>query len=379
MMDKELIYITAGEESGDLLGSEVISHIRRIRPEIVIKGIGGKKMVENGLLPVFRTEKLGFMGFLELIKHFFVIKRAFKTILKNIINDKPSVVLMIDFSEFHIKLAKKIKQALPDTKIIKYVSPQIWASREKRIEEIVKYYDCLCCILPFEPEIYSAYPIDCRFVGHPLLDKYKIGLMYDEFIEKFSISEDKTIISIFPGSRKQEIKKHMGVISQYLNSMSKRGDIEFIICRSGNLPKHVFDRYDLPPSVKIIPSEYQWEIMSYSGIVLCKSGTSTLQTAITETPSIVFYKVNPISFMIAKMIVKIKYISLPNIIAGKQINPELIQDDFTAKNLIHETEKLLDNEDIYNLRKSELKEVNKLLGNQGAGKRVAQAVLEYIS
>lgn len=378
MTNNNLLYITAGEESGDLLGSEVIREIRISCPDIIIKGIGGKKMTAAGLIPVFRTEKLGFMGFFELIKHVFVIRRAFRTILESIIIDKPAAVLMIDFSEFHIKLAKKIKAVLPDTKIIKYVSPQIWASRENRIKDIVRYYDCLCCILPFEKKIYAEYDIDCRFVGHPLLDKYEIKLMYDEFIEKFAISEDKTIISIFPGSRKQEIIKHMPVIIDFIEKMKSRQNIEIVICRSGNLKNSIFKKYDLPGSVKIIPSEYQWEVMSYSGIILCKSGTATLQTAIVETPSIVFYKVNPISFLIAKMIVKTKFISLPNIIAEKQINPELIQSDFTAENLVHEVNKLLDSEDIYELRKNELKSLNKLLGDKGAAQKVASAVLDYI-
>jgi len=378
MTDKNLIYITAGEESGDLLGGEVIKALKAIRPEVIIKGIGGKKMTGEGLIPVFRTEKLGFMGFYELIRHFFVIKKAFRIISESIIADKPSAVLMIDFSEFHIKLAKKIKTALPGTKIIKYVSPQIWASRPKRINEIVKFYDCLCCILPFEKDLYRNYKIDCRFVGHPLLDNYRINLLYDEFINQFGISEEKTMISIFPGSRKQEISKHMPVIVEFIEKIRTRTDVELIICRSGNLKKSIFKKYNIHDSVKIISSEYQWEIMSYSGIVLCKSGTSTLQTAIVETPSIVFYKVNPVSYFIAKKIVRTKYISLPNIIAGKQINPELIQSEFTSVNLLTEVNKLLENDDIYSMRKNELKAVNKILGEQGAASKVAAAVSDYM-
>jgi lipid-A-disaccharide synthase len=378
MTGNNIIYVTAGEESGDMLGSEVIKEIRKVNPDIIIKGIGGKKMVSEGLIPVFRTEKLGFMGFIELFKHVIVIKRAFKSVLKSIITDKPSVVLMIDFSEFHIKLAKRIKSEMPETKIIKYVSPQIWASRASRINDIVKYYDCLCCILPFEKKIFAAHAIDCRYVGHPLLDRYNLKLSYDEFLEEFGIDADKTLISVFPGSRKQEISKHMPVLLDFFVKISKRNDVEILICRSANLKKFVFERYLLPENIKILDSEYQWEIMSYSGIVLCKSGTATLQTAIAGTPSVVFYKVNPISYFIAKMIVKTKFISLPNIIADKQINPELIQSDFTPDNLIAEVTKLLEKEDTYNLRKNELAEVKNLLGEKGASLKVAAAVLDYI-
>ncbi|MDD4205270.1 MAG: lipid-A-disaccharide synthase [Candidatus Delongbacteria bacterium] len=374
----KIVYITAGEQSGDLLGSEVIKHLKASIPDVVTKGIGGEMMTGAGLIPVFRTEQLGFMGFFELIKHAFVIRKAFRTVLKSIIADKPSVVLMIDFSEFHIKLAKKIKKMLPETKIIKYVCPQIWASRESRIKDIVEYYDCLCCILPFEPELFRNELIDCRYVGHPLMDKYKTGLGFSEFCEKFGLSEDKTLISVFPGSREQEVKKHLPVLRDYFRKISTRDDIQIAACRSGNIKEETFGDADLPSQVKIISSEYQWDIMEHSGIVLCKSGTSTLQTAITKTPSIVFYKVNPLSFYIAKKIVKTKFISLPNIIAGKQINPELIQSDFTSEALLKETDKLLNNEDIYQMRKNELGLVRDALGGTGAGNKVAQAVIDYI-
>jgi len=378
MIKKDIIYMSAGEESGDLLGSEVIRHIQSLRPDALIKGIGGKKMISAGLIPVFRTEKLGFMGFFELLKHTFVIRKAFKAVLKGILEDRPGTILMIDFSEFHIKLAKKIKKYLPDTRIIKYVSPQIWASREKRIKDITEYYDCICCILPFETEIYKDHAIDCRYVGHPLMDKFDIQTGYEQFYKKFNLSESKTLISVFPGSRKQEIKKHMSVIAGFIRKLTtENSDVEIVICKSGNLPDNIFSGYKLPSSARIISSEYQWEVMSYSGIVLCKSGTSTLQTAITGTPSVVFYKVNPLSFLIARMIVKTKFISLPNIIAGKQINPELIQSAFTVENLIAETRRLLDHEDIYKMRKTELGLVKDMIGEKGAAEKVARAVLDY--
>ena len=198
MTKKRIIYITSGEQSGDMLGAGVIRKILQSEPDIMIKGIGGKEMRKAGMETVFDSEKLGFMGFFELIRHAFVIKSAFKTVLKSILNDRPPVILMVDFSEFHIKLAKKIKNRLPQTRIIKYVSPQIWASRYERINDIVKYYDCLCCILPFETEIYSEHPLDCRYVGHPLTDRYELKLSYSEFYDRFGLDENKTLISVFP-------------------------------------------------------------------------------------------------------------------------------------------------------------------------------------
>lgn len=380
MSTKKTLYITSGEHSGDMLGAGVIKSILASDPDIEIKGIGGKEMRRAGMQSVFDSEKLGFMGFFELLRHAFVIRKALNTVLKSILRDRPKVVLMIDFSEFHIKLAKKIKKYLPGTKIVKYVSPQIWASRSGRINDIVKYYDCLCCILPFEKGIYSDHEFDCRYVGHPLADRYELKISCSELYEKFSLDENKTLISVFPGSRMQEIRKHMTVISEFTRMLLKKSsDVEIVVCMSGNLPDNIFDSYKLPPSVKIVPSKYQWEVMSFSGIVLCKSGTSTLQTAVAGTPSIVFYKINPFSFFIAKRIVKLKYISLPNIIAQKEINPELIQSEFTPENLIKEVEKLLNNEDIYKLRRKELAIVKSSLGGKGAAMKVAEAVIEYMN
>jgi lipid-A-disaccharide synthase len=379
MKNSELIYISAGEESGDSLGAEVVRELKKIDPAVRIKGIGGKHLAAEGMETIFRTEKLGFMGFIELIRHIFVIRKAMKAITDGILKDRPAVVLLIDFSEFHIKLAKRIKSALPHTRIIKYVSPQIWASRPGRIADIAKYYDCLCCILPFESELYDKYDIDCRYVGHPMLDKFFINTGYEEFNDKFNFSADKTLISVFPGSRKQEIKKHLPVLKKFMEEILKRSDVEIAVCRSSNLKSGIFDRYDLPEQVRIIPSVYQWELMEYSGIVLCKSGTATIQTAITQTPSVVFYKVNPVSYAIAKMIVKTKFISLPNIIAGKQINPELIQSDFSPEKILYETLKLLDKPDIYSLRKQELRTVRDMLGNKGAAATVAQITADYIN
>lgn len=264
-MNKNLIYITAGEESGDLLGSSVIKALKKSGKDLKFKGIGGELMKAEGLEEVFSTGQLGFMGFIELVKHTFFIRKVFKAILKKIIEDEPAVILMIDFSEFHLKLALKLRQLDPDIRIVKYVSPQIWASRSGRIDNIVKAYDCLCCILPFEPEIYKEQPIDCRYVGHPLLEKFQISLEPAEFAEKFFLSTDKTMVSIFPGSRKQEIKKHLPVLKKFMKNILKvRDDIEFVICLSGNIPEADLDLKDLSGTVKIIPSEYQWEIMKYS-------------------------------------------------------------------------------------------------------------------
>ncbi|MDA3885386.1 MAG: lipid-A-disaccharide synthase [Candidatus Delongbacteria bacterium] len=378
-MDDKLIYISAGEASGDLLGSEVIKELLVTDPYLKIKGIGGSNMMVQGLDPVFRTEEFGFMGFFEIFRHLFFIRKVLNTMVKSILKDKPKVVLLIDFSEFHIKLAKKLKKHNIKSKIIKYVSPQIWASRANRITDIVTNYDCLCCILPFEKEIYKDYHIDCRYVGHPLLDTVKIRYERDEFFKLLKISEDKKMISIFPGSRKQEISKHIDVILNTVRALKKeRNDLAFFICKSENITFEAYLSIFKEEKIDIVDSVYQWELIKYSDIVLCKSGTSSMQTALMKTPSIIFYKLNSFSYFIAKRIIKTEYISLPNIIANKMIIPELMQGDFTVENIKLEVLKYLNDEDYYNDTIKELEKVSNSIGDKGAGKKVAEAVVGYL-
>ena len=378
-MNDKLIYISAGEASGDLLGSEVVKELMAVDPCLKIKGIGGSQMMIQGLDPIFRTEELGFMGFFEIFRHLFLIRKVMNTMVKSILKDKPKVVLLIDFSEFHIKLAKRLKKHNIDSKIIKYVSPQIWASRSKRINDISANYDCLCCILPFEKEIYKDHDIDCRYVGHPLLDKINIRYEKEEFYKFLKMNNENKIISIFPGSRDQEVGKHIDVILKAVRDLkNERKDLSFFICKSENITFENYLKVFEEKKITVIDSVYQWELIKYSDIVLCKSGTSSLQTAIMKTPSIIFYKLNVFSYMIAKRIIKTEFISLPNIIANKMIVPELMQDDFTAENLKTEVLKYLNDDEYYNDTVKELEKVADSIGEKGAGRKVAQAVLEYL-
>ncbi|MBN2789818.1 MAG: lipid-A-disaccharide synthase [Candidatus Delongbacteria bacterium] len=380
MINDKLIYISAGETSGDLLGSEVIKELMTIDPYLKIKGIGGSSMVIQGLDPVFRTEEFGFMGFFEIFSHILFIKKVMNTMVKNIIKDQPKVILLIDFSEFHIKLAKRLRKHNIRSKIIKYVSPQIWASRSGRIYDIVANYDCLCCILPFEKEIYKDHDIDCRYVGHPLLDKIKIRYSKEEFYKFLKTGSNKKIISIFPGSRKQEIEKHMEILLKTVKELkNERDDLAFFISRNENISFDDHSSIFEKENITVVDSVYQWELIKYSDIVLCKSGTSSLQTALMNTPSIIFYRINSFSYFIAKRIIKTKYISLPNIIAKKLIVPELMQNDFTVENLRSETMRYLNDKEYYENTVSELEKVTNSIGDKGAGKKVAEAVIEYLN
>ncbi len=270
---------------------------------------------------------------------------------------------------------------------MRYVSPQIWASRSKRIDDIVYAYDSLCCILPFEKKLYNGYDIDARYVGHPLLDQYRINIDFKTFKTQNGINllKNQKIISIFPGSRQQEIDKHLVTLIKSVKALKNRSssiglEYEFLICKSNEiiLKDEFLEQID-ELGIKIIDSKYQWEVMKYSDFILCKSGTSTLQAIIAGTPALVFYKMNALTFAIGKRIVKIKYIGLANIIANKEIYPELIQDDFNETNVAEITENFLLNKDnIYYKTLEEIGEARSMIGEKGASKKVAVTVLDNI-
>ncbi|MCK5760733.1 MAG: hypothetical protein KAH33_05535, partial [Candidatus Delongbacteria bacterium] len=202
----------------------------------------------------------------------------------------------------------------------------------------------------------------------------------DEFYKFMKIDENKKIISIFPGSRDQEVSKHVDMILKAVKGLkSERKNLSFFICKSENISFDSYSSIFEEENISIIDSVYQWELIKYSDIVLCKSGTSSLQTAIMKTPAIIFYKLNYFSYLIAKRIIKTEFIALPNIIANKMIVPELMQDDFTAENLKAEVLKYLNDKDYYNDTVEELEKVSNSIGDKGAGKKVAQAVVEYLN
>ena len=395
MKNNNTIYIIAGESSGDLHASNVMQELKEINPSFEFKGIGGDKMISEGLDLQYHIKNLSFMGIWEVLKHFFLIKKLFAKIKQDIIDTNPAVVLLVDFSEFNLKMGKALRNYLNfittkhKFKIVRYVSPQIWASRSKRINDIVYAYDSLCCILPFEKKLYDGYDIDARYVGHPLFDQYKINQDFDTFKEqnKITLTSKKNIkiISIFPGSRQQEIDKHLSTLIKSVEMLKSRSnsiglEYEFLLCKSNEIVlKDEFMRQIKELGIKIIDSTYQWEVMKYSDFILCKSGTSTLQAVIAETPALVFYKMNALTFAIGKKIVKIKYIGLANIIANKEIYPELIQDDFNEKNITEITENFLSNKDnIYDKTLEEIENVKSMIGEKGASKKVAETVLDNI-
>jgi len=376
--NRQLIYLVAGESAGDLHTASVMAELKNIHTGLSFKGIGGDLMIRNGLEALYHIRDFSIMGFVEIVSRFFFLRKVFHRLYEEILKDKPRVILLTDFSEFNLRFAAYLKKKKVPIKILRLVSPQIWASRPGRITKIVNTYDCLCCILPFEKKLYDQYDFDCRFVGHPLLDQYRLKITRDAFYTQNRLDPNQKTIAIFPGSRKQEIKQHMPILMRSVNLVKKKyPDWQFIICKSGAVDLSAYQEYIDQFKIAVCSDELQWECFRYASFIWTKSGTATLQGVIAKTPGLIFYHMNRLTYEIGKRIVKVKYIGLANLIADEEIIPELIQDDFNPLRMAKLTESYLTDDKFYDLAIADYGRIIDKLGPPGAARRVAETVYEY--
>ena len=361
-------YIIAGEASGDLHGSNLIKELKKLDAEANFRCWGGDLMKAEGACLVKHYRELAFMGFTEVL---FNLRTIFKNIIfckKDILQNIPNVLILIDYPGFNLRIAEFAKTI--GLKVFYYISPQIWAWKESRIHKIKRVVDKMFVILPFEKEFYQGfnYPVD--FVGHPLLDA--IGDT-ENSINKLSVKNEKPIIALLPGSRKQEITKILPIMLMMEKHYS---NFQFIIAGA---PSHTIEFYQpfiSNTEVQIVFNQ-TYHLLKIAKAALVTSGTATLETALLGVPEVVCYKGGAISFGIAKQLIKVKYISLVNLIMDEEIVKELIQSDFNEFNLKAELNNLL-NHETRNKILSNYSLLSAKLGGPGASKKTADLMINYL-
>jgi lipid-A-disaccharide synthase len=366
-------YIIAGEASGDLHGSNLMKALYKEDPSAEIRFWGGDLMQNVGGTLVKHYRELSFMGFIEVIFNLKTILNNIKICKKDIQEFQPDVLIFIDYPGFNMRIAKWAKELGMKTHY--YISPQIWAWKENRITDIKRDVDKMYVILPFEKDFYEKkhhYPVE--FVGHPLIDAIQNRTIVDEvaFRKEHNLDE-KPIIALLPGSRKQEITKMLSVMLSVVNDFP---EYQFVIAGA---PSQEYSFY--APFLKSKNSHFisnkTYDLLSVSSAALVTSGTATLETALFKVPEVVCYKGSWASYQIAKRIVTLKYISLVNLIMDKEVVTELIQDNCTSKNIKIELQKLLEP----NSRKQVLENYNELekqLGGSGASEKTAKLIVRNI-
>ncbi len=366
-------YIIAGEASGDLHASNLIKELKKNDTGAEFRCWGGNLMKEQGAELVKHYNDLAFMGFVEVLKNIKTILRNIKFCKNDIQKYNPDALILVDYPGFNIKIAKFAKEA--GIKVFYYISPQVWAWKQGRVHTIKKTVDKMFVILPFEKDFYKRFDYNVDFVGHPLLDAIN-DAAYKNDINSFRKDEglsEKPLIAILPGSRKQEILKMLPVM---LKTVEKFKEYEFVVAAISSLPKEFYQKICSAYDVKIVYGK-TYLLLSNSKAAIVTSGTATLETALFGVPEVVCYKGSAVSFMLAKKLVKINYISLVNLIMDKEIVKELIQKDFNISILEKEFSKILIEKNA-NEMKQQFAELKMKLGGIGASAKTASLILKEL-
>lgn len=375
-------YIIAGEASGDLHGSNLIKSLKKMDNQAIIHAWGGDMMAEAGAVLRKHYRDLAFMGFLEVIKNIRTIFRNIDFCKKDILAFQPDVIIFIDYPGFNLRIAKWAKQL--KFKTFYYISPQIWAWHTSRVHGIKATVDRMFCILPFEKDFYKQFDFDVDFVGHPLLDVIANAPKSDiQDFRKQNGLDERPIIALLPGSRRQEIEK---MLSLMLTVKPYFEAYQFVVAAASAQALSFYDVFlentveernpdNIGKGVKIIQNQ-TYDLLQHATAALVKSGTSTLETALFGVPEVVCYKGSKFSFAIAKRVIKVKYISLVNLIADREIVKELIQDDLNTENLVRELQQAIDNQETI---KKDYDLLRGMLGNKGASERTAELMWRYLN
>ncbi len=363
-------YIIAGEASGDLHGSNLMKALKKKDPAAEFRFWGGDLMAAQGGTLVKHYKDLAFMGFLEVAKNLRTILNNIKYCKQDIKSHQPDILILVDYPGFNLRIAKFAKEL--GIKVVYYISPQLWAWKEGRVEIIKKYVDEMMVILPFEEDFYKKHGVHSHFVGHPLLDSISElqGINAENFKAENGLNE-KEIIALLPGSRKQEVEK---MLEMMLSVRPYFKEYQFVIAGAPSLPKDFYQTY-VDDNVRFV-SNKTYDLLRCSKAALVTSGTATLETALLNVPEVVCYRGSKISYAIAKRLVKnINYISLVNLIMDREVVKELIQNDLNTKNLVEELKKMIKGDKRAQvLRDYEL--LRNKLGGSGASDHAAEVILK---
>lgn len=366
-------YIIAGEASGDLHGSNLMKALYREDPQANIRFWGGDLMQAVGGTMVKHYRELAFMGFIEVVFNLKTILGNIKFCKQDIEQFNPDAIIFIDYPGFNMRIAKWAKRRGIPTHY--YISPQIWAWKENRIAAVKRDFDKLYVILPFEKDFYEKkhhFPVE--FVGHPLIDAIhnRVEKSQVDFIRENGL-EDKPIIAILPGSRKQEITKMLSVMLSVANEFP---DYQFVIAGAPSQERALYEPFLKNKQVHLLANK-TYDLLSHATAALVTSGTATLETALFKVPEVVCYKGSWVSYQIAKRIITLKYISLVNLIMDREVVTELIQDDCNRKKIKTELQKILDPD----YRKKVLSDYDSLeekLGGTGASEKTARLIVRNL-
>ena len=375
------IMVLTGEPSGDLHAGHLVKEIKKLNDRIYFSGIGGPHLENQNVDLFYNISKLSAMGLTEVLMQFGQIKKAFDLFKKKLRANTPDLIILVDYPGFNLKAAQFVKDNY-NINILYYITPKVWAWKKSRLKKIKKYIDHAALILPFEEKIYKKAEIQSTYVGNPLLDEYSENMPKTLLSSDHLSSNDKDsiIIGLLPGSRKAEIKNLLDVMIKAANLIYQRNKkINFIISKASSIKREVLEtqfkknRTDFIFQITEGPVK---DIFLKSDLLIAASGTVTLEASLCCVPTIIVYKMSAVSYWMAKLFIKVKYVGLANLIVNAEVMPELLQNDATPEKISKKALYMLDNLFYF---KNQLQMVRKLLGKKGASKRAANIAIYMLN
>lgn len=368
------LYIVAGELSGDKHGALMLRELKSLLPECEVRGLGGPLMHEE--FPAIKdwADDAAVVGIVEVLKNYGFFRSHFISLLHEIKQNKPELLVLLDYPGFNLRMAEAVKRESPDTKIVYFISPQVWAWHKGRVPKMVRILDLMLCIFPFEKAIFETAGLPTEFVGHPLVDDINARRNKD--------IREKNLIGIFPGSRSKEIERNFPVMIETVKLLRKEhpdwtyetgASSEKFAARL----KEICALHQIPEDVLNIRLGHYHDLMDRASAAIIASGTATMEAALHELPYVLIYRLNPATYWMAKKLVTIPRIGMVNILAGREIVKELIQHDFTPRNTADEVNRLMTPEYREELMKGMKASVD-MLGQGGAARNAAEAIAKLV-
>jgi lipid-A-disaccharide synthase len=372
------ILMVAGETSGDLHGAHLVEAIHQIDPEVQLLGVGGEHLARKGMKLLYHSQSLSVVGITEVLFKLRTILKALKGLKESLNQEKPNLIVLIDFPDFNLRLAKTAHQkGIP---VLYYISPQIWAWRPGRVKLIAERVKKMVVFFPFEVPLYKAAGVDVEWVGHPLVDIVKPTLSKEEAFRKFDLDPQRRTVGLLPGSRIHEVKRLLPPLLASAHLLQKEiPDLQFVIPVAPGFTEETLSRWVRisPAPLKFIQG-WTYDVMNISELLILASGTATLEGAILRKPMIIIYKASLLSYWIARAMVQVNHIGLVNLVAGKGIAPELIQKDVNPKRIAEEALRILKDSVLQEDMVESLTDVGQQLGSPGAAQRAARIVMSLL-
>jgi lipid-A-disaccharide synthase len=364
--------IVAGEASGDLHAAEVVRELKRLDPTLKTFGIGGDLLEREGMHILHHAREMGIVGLFNVLRHLGMFRRIFNELVETIARERPDAVVLVDYPDFNLRLARRCRKM--GIRVIYYISPQVWAWRRRRVEQVKRTVDHMLVIFPFEEDFYRQHNVPVTYVGHPLMDEIRGGLAPSPV--RGQPGAAVLHIALMPGSRRHEIEALLPPMLEAISILKRERDVDAFVIQAPTIASAqllaIMQRDGV--YVRIVPHD-RGEALSEADVALSSSGTATLESAIVGTPVVVMYRLSAATHWLARRLVKLPNFSLVNIIAGRRVVPELLQRDVNGARIAAEVRALLTQREQV---RSELAEVRKKLGGPGASRRAAEAIMRAL-